>query len=439
MEDPWAEFLAHRSRNRGSRGDGEAGLPEGVRQRVGGEFSGTSGMSRVNSRVEASQREPGQSMTSRNTAASSSDANPLVQQGGNVFPFQNAWTPMLSTAPSQPFVNNMGTTWMNPVGLGVGQHPANPYPPQALPQQAPTTWNSPMSFASPIFTPPPPTRSNYEPNRFAQGYANTSAAAAANSLSGSAPRRSSEDKKVSSAFDVLGLAPPQTTRPHQDQGERFIAAMMGESKNIPSWNGMPNTLRSWLKMLACWEAETTLPRERWGMKLYQSFPETSQPRKISDQIPMGELLSAAGYDSILTALMRKYRPFLEVAAPASVDRFFFQGERAKGESFATFIAAKEVALQDLENNINEKLNDKVAGRILLRQSHLSDFQREMISLKDQSTLMTFDEVAAMLRPLDRPEMLCATSSAGRDRRQLGGEFRVRGRGHVLRGQGVRGR
>ena len=406
MGDPWAEFLAHRSRNRGLRGDGEAGLPaEGRRDQ--GDSSRASGMPRV----EASQREVGPHPASRSAMASSNESNSFVQQGGMVWPCQSSWSPMLSTAPSQPFPNGSGTAWMNPVGLGMFPHFSQPLPHQALPQQFPTTWNPSMSFAPPTPTTPPTTRMTNEPNRTAQGYANTFAAAAANSLAGPGLRRNLEDKKVSSAFDVLGLTPPQTNRPHQDQGERFIAAMMGERKSIPSWNGMPNTLRSWLKMLACWEAETTLPRERWGMKLYQSFPEASQPRKIADQIPMGELLSAAGYNLILTALMKKYRPFLEVAAPASVDRFFFQGERAKGESFATFIAAKEVALQDLENNIHEKLNEKVAGRVLLRQSHLTDFQREMVSLKDQSALMTFDEVAAMLRPLDRPEMLAQAANA----------------------------
>ncbi|CAE7294085.1 unnamed protein product, partial [Symbiodinium necroappetens] len=167
-----------------------------------------------------------------------------------------------------------------------------------------------------------------------------------------------------------------------------------ERKNIPSWSGQPGTLRSWLKLLACWEAETTLHREKWGLRLYQSFPENSQPRKIADQIPMSELLSPSGYDLVLTAVMTKYRPYLDIAGPASVDKFFYSGDRSKGESFSNFIATKEIARQDLETNLGERLNDKVAGRILLRQAHLSDLQRELISLRDQSTLMGFDEVAA---------------------------------------------
>ncbi|OLQ12867.1 hypothetical protein AK812_SmicGene3197 [Symbiodinium microadriaticum] len=236
------------------------------------------------------------------------------------------------------------------------------------------------------------------------------AAAMADNLSppGPIPNRPT---KVTSAFDMLGISPPKATLPGPDQGERFIAALTGEKKAIPSWSGQPNTLRSWLKLLACWEAETTVPKEKWGLRLYQSFPEGSQPRKISDQIPMNELLSAAGYDKVLTALMAKYRPFLEVAGPASVDRFFYSGDRHKGESFAAYIAAKEVARQDLENHLGEKLSDKVAGRVLLRQAHMNELQRELISLKDNSALMTFDEVATMLRQLDRPELLAQAAGA----------------------------
>ena len=126
---------------------------------------------------------------------------------------------------------------------------------------------------------------------------------------------------------------------------------------------------------------------------------------------MNELLSASGYDKVLTALMMKYRPFLEVAGPASVDRYFYSGDRHKGDSFAAFIAAKEVARQDLENHLGEKLSDKVAGRVLLRQAHMSELQRELVSLKDNSALMTFDEVATMLRQLDRPELLAQAAGA----------------------------
>ena len=237
----------------------------------------------------------------------------------------------------------------------------------------------------------------------------TSAAAAAASLGAqyanntvSAP---SSSAKVSSAFEVLGVGPPARQAVNLDQGERFIQAISGEKRPIPSWNGQPATMRSWLKLLAYWEIESTVPREKWGLRLYQSFPEGSKPRQIADQIGMQELLSPDGYSLVLTAIIAKYRPFLEVAGPAAIDRFLYSGERAKGESFANYIAGKEVARQEVENHLQEKLNDKVAGRVLLRQANLTEFQRELLALRDHSQLLTFDQVAAILRPLGRPELL----------------------------------
>ena len=70
-----------------------------------------------------------------------------------------------------------------------------------------------------------------------------------------------------------------------------------------------------------------------------------------------------------------------------------------------------MARQELELHLQEKLSEKVAGRILLRHSNLSDFQREMLALKDQTQLLTFDQVASLLRPLDRPELLAQAAGS----------------------------
>ena len=188
--------------------------------------------------------------------ASSSDAPTLPQQGLNSWPFQSPettrspWNPMLATAPSQALPNGFGPSWNSPMAPVIPPFYQPPVQPQLPPQGYPTTWNPSTAFASPTFTAPPSTRTTNEPNRIAQGFPFTSAAAAANSLSGLPFGSQPQEKKITSAFDVLGVQPPQATRPHQDQGERFIAAMMGERKTIPSWNGVPNTLRSWLKMLS---------------------------------------------------------------------------------------------------------------------------------------------------------------------------------------------
>ena len=170
-------------------------------------------------------------------------------------------------------------------------------------------------------------------------------------------------------------------------------------------------MRSWLKLLAYWETETTVPKERWGLRLYQSFPEGSQPRKIADQVPMNDLLTVQGYGLVLSALLAKHRPYLEVAGPTSIDHFLYHGERAKGESFANYIAAKKVARQEMESHLQERLCERVAGRVLLRHANLTEFQREMMALKEQGQMWTFDQVITLLRPLDRPELLAQAAGA----------------------------
>ncbi|CAJ1437918.1 unnamed protein product [Effrenium voratum] len=171
-------------------------------------------------------------------------------------------------------------------------------------------------------------------------------------------------------------------------------------------------MRTWLKLLSHWELETTLPKARWGLKLYQSFTDKTPPRRLADSIPVEKMLTEEGYGLILSALVNYYRPYLDIQGPSSVDKFFYAGDRQKGESFTTFVANKELALQELEMQLGETLNTKVTGRVLLRQAHLTDFQRELISLKDQSQFLTFQQVADLLRPLDRPEMIA--KAAGQD-------------------------
>ena len=217
--------------------------------------------------------------------------------------------------------------------------------------------------------------------------------------------------KVASAFEVLGVPSPSVSHQVPDQAERFIAALTGDRRSIPTWNGQPNTLRTWLKMLAYWEIDNPLPRVKWGIKLYQSLQEDSEARRLADQFELKDLMSPDGYSLVLSAIMEKYRPYLEVAVPAAIDRFFYGGEKQKGQSFAAYIAQKETSKIELENHLQEKLSTKIAGRILLRQAGLTEYQRELLALRDYNTLLSFEQVAALLRPLDRPELIAQAAGA----------------------------
>lgn len=85
--------------------------------------------------------------------------------------------------------------------------------------------------------------------------------------------------------------------------------------------------------------------------------------------------------------------YIEAVAPGSIDNFFYAGDRKKWDTFSTYIAANELALQELESNVGEKLPTRIAGRILLRHAALTKCQ----------AMMSFDQAAAALRLLDRPE------------------------------------
>lgn len=254
----------------------------------------------------------------------------------------------------------------------------------------------------------PPSEQAYTPPESV--HMGMNAARVAQALGSQVPQ--TQPQQVRSAFDMLGKPSPSASRgPPPDQNEvmrQLINAMSGDRKSIPIWNGQPATLRSWLKLLGFWEQETSTPVNRWGLKLYQSFSEGSAPRRIADTIPTELILTENGYSLILGALMQKYKPYLELAGPAAIDTFFYSGDRQKGETFSSFVASKEIQRQDMQQQLGETVSDLVCGRVLLKQAYLTDLQRELLSLKSHA-LLTFDQVAAMLRTLDRSEVLAKSS------------------------------
>ena len=186
---------------------------------------------------------------------------------------------------------------------------------------------------------------------------------------------------VHSAMDLLGkpsLPGGHAAHPQgRLSGNAVIAqalsqALSGEKRPIPCWNGATTPLRSWLKLLALWEHESQIPQDKRGIKLLQSFPEGSQPRHIADTVPTDILISAQGYSAILSKLLEKYGPFLEATGPQAVDKFLFEGERGRGESFSSFVATKELARQEMESHLGEHVSDRLCGRILLRQANLNE-------------------------------------------------------------------
>ena len=152
--------------------------------------------------------------------------------------------------------------------------------------------------------------------------------------------------QVQSAFDILGKTPAVQSQTPGDSNavimKALTAALTGDRKALPSWSGAPETLRSWLRQLSLWELDNNTPKERWGLKLMQSFPEQSIPRRLCETIEIGILSSPQGYSAVLSAILQKYGPYIEAAAPAAIENFFYAGERQRGGTFSSYIAAKEV-------------------------------------------------------------------------------------------------
>ena len=228
-------------------------------------------------------------------------------------------------------------------------------------------------------------------------------------------RHGAEDPKpqaVGSAFEALGKAMPTSPTTAsaaypEEWLKKLVEALSGDKRAVvPPWSGAPSGLRSWLKQLGMWEQETTIPRARWGIKLYSALGE--EARRIADVVPPEVLTGEGGYSAILTTLMARYKPYLEAIGPQSVDNFIYTGDRARGESFASFLSRKEVAKQEMEAQLGSVMNPLIAGRILLRQAALSDNQMQMMALKS-NTLLSYEQVVNALRPLDRLETLAKSA------------------------------
>ena len=58
----------------------------------------------------------------------------------------------------------------------------------------------------------------------------------------------------------------------------------------------------------------------------------------------------------------------------AIDKFLYEGERGKSESFTAYIASKQLARQEMESQLGEVISDRLCGRILLKQAGLTSFK-----------------------------------------------------------------
>ena len=237
-------------------------------------------------------------------------------------------------------------------------------------------------------------------------------------------------KPVTSAFEAMGKTTPSSTAPHganvtnEQLLAKLVDAVSGDRKlPIPTWDRTPSGLRGWLRQLSFWETESNLPKEKWGVRLFQSL--SGEARKIAETVSTEVLLTSDGYSAVLTSLMQKFQPYLDAVGPLSIDTFLYSGERAPRETFNAYLSRKSTQKQELESQIGAEVHPLIAGRVLLRQAGLTENQQQLVALKNH-TLLSYDEVAKTLQPLDRLDTLAkagalSTGTTGKVYMQATGE------------------
>ena len=237
-------------------------------------------------------------------------------------------------------------------------------------------------------------------------------------------------KPVTSAFEAMGKTMPSSTTPHganvtnEQLLAKLVDAVSGDRKlPIPTWDGTPSGLRGWLRQLSFWETESNLPKEKWGVRLFQSL--SGEARKIAETVSTDVLLTSDGYSAVLTSLMQKFQPYLDAVGPLSIDTFLYSGERAPRETFNAYLSRKSTQKQELESQIGAEVHPLIAGRVLLRQAGLTEHQQQLVALKNH-TLLSYDEVAKTLQPLDRLDTLAkagalSTGTTGKVYMQANGD------------------
>ena len=84
--------------------------------------------------------------------------------------------------------------------------------------------------------------------------------------------------------------------------------------------------------------------------------------------------------------------------------FFHSRTREKGELFTTYVAYLELLGRELDQQLSPAppLDERIKAVVLLRNCHLDAEQRLQLAMKREGT-QPFQEVADLLRTLDRPE------------------------------------
>ena len=180
--------------------------------------------------------------------------------------------------------------------------------------------------------------------------------------------------------------------------------------HCPRWDGKEpaKTLRSWMRSQLFWQAKTGMEPEQWGIALLESFAEGSLPRLLAETIPDHQLITTNGYVMVLTKVLANYQAYLEVELEKASLEFFYCRPRQRGEFFGAYVTQLELLAAEMDQQLHPAppVDSRLKAVVLLRGASLEDPQRQTLAIKKPGT-QKFDEVAVLLRALDRPSAFLA--------------------------------
>ena len=148
--------------------------------------------------------------------------------------------------------------------------------------------------------------------------------------------------------------------------------------------------------------------EQWGIAVLEAFAEGSLPRLLAETIPDHTLISTTGYVLVLTKVLGNYQAYLEVELEKASLEFFYCRPRQRHELFGVYVTQLELLAAELDQQLHPAppVDSRLKAVVLLRGASLEDQQRQTLAIKKPGT-QRFDEVAGLLRTLDRPSAFLA--------------------------------
>ena len=119
------------------------------------------------------------------------------------------------------------------------------------------------------------------------------------------------------------------------------------------------------------------------------------------------------YVKLLMLLLQAHQAYLEVELEKATVDFIYPRQRERNELFTTYIAHMELLCREFDNQLKPAppMDERIKAIILLRNVQLEKDQCMQLALK-RAGQQSFQEVADLLRTLDRPEAFLRATAPG---------------------------